>query len=532
MPTPHRFWRIAVNSNNGGTQVNLGDLELRSGTNVTLNVAGSGYGISSTDDGVHFASAINDGSAVTYWQSLNGATISNQWIGWAFSFPQSILNFGLRNSNLGSTLGYILSFAIQYSDDGIAWTAASGALTNNVVTPSILTNFSLGGNADAALSVGFSFASYGGATLKAAMPSPLMAGYGGASANLLIPSISFSAMGGANGSMQAGQFLLQATGHDATGENSADIALPGFSVRAFGGANASLSMATPVLEISGAFWGNGRASLFSPSGIVFASGFAGSVGGFAATMPSPKVVGYSGGLIAVSISGFSVAASGVAGASGRAVLTLPPFVLSASGYGTGVAHAALTMPALVPTGSARALLSLPGFTLVAVGSSVVAISYEAYATNLLHGEEPAQVTRYTNFPFTHIVRYQGDYFGVSPNGLFLLGGVTDYATPKPTPIRWDFETHVTDLDSPLKKTIVAAYFGGRLGKSETIRLVAGEKPAKTYPYTTPRGETAQNHRQKFGRGIKERYFAVGATGTGELELDNIEFDTATMTRRI
>jgi hypothetical protein len=237
-----------------------------------------------------------------------------------------------------------------------------------------------------------------------------------------------------------------------------------------------------------------------------------------------------------SIAGSYPTATAEFSATSGSVMTLTGTVPVGDLIFTGVAQAHGRIEGTVPVAQAGPYGRITGTLAAAqisfVGTAVITVTYEAYATNLLHGEEPAQVTRYTNFPFTHILRYQGDYFGVSPNGLFLLGGVTDYATPKPTPIRWDFETHVTDLDSPLKKTIVAAYFGGRLGKSETVRLVAGEKPAKTYQYTTPRGETAQNHRQKFGRGIKERYFAVGATGTGELELDNIEFDVATMTRRI
>ena len=53
-----------------------------------------------------------------------------------------------------------------------------------------------------------------------------------------------------------------------------------------------------------------------------------------------------------------------------------------------------------------------------------------------------------------------------------------------------------------------------------------------YSHTNPRGDDAQNYRQKFGKGIKDRYYAIGASGTGDLTLDNLEFDIAQLTRRI
>ena len=71
-----------------------------------------------------------------------------------------------------------------------------------------------------------------------------------------------------------------------------------------------------------------------------------------------------------------------------------------------------------------------------------------------------------------------------------------------------------------------------MGKAETITLYAGEKTTKAYKYKTTRGSTAQNHREKFGRGIKARYFAVGANGADVMELDDIEFNIHSLTRRI
>jgi hypothetical protein len=174
-------------------------------------------------------------------------------------------------------------------------------------------------------------------------------------------------------------------------------------------------------------------------------------------------------------------------------------------------------------------------SLVAIGTATVTASYEAYAVNLKHTSDkaPDEVTRYTNFPFTHIVRYQNSYFGANENGLFLLEGTTDYAAT-PTAIPWAFKTATTDFGYPEFKTIESAYIGGRLGASETLTLYAGEgKQTQAYSYTTPRGELAQNYRQKFGKGIKNhRYYALGSNGSGELVVDTIDFNVAKLSRRI
>ena len=160
-------------------------------------------------------------------------------------------------------------------------------------------------------------------------------------------------------------------------------------------------------------------------------------------------------------------------------------------------------------------------------------TYEAYAVNLNHtprpGAEPVdETTRYTNFPFDYVMRRAGNYYGVNRTGIFLLAGETDNGALIP----WGFKTALTDFKTPLKKTVVSAYLGGRLGPAATLQLQVGEASTQTHSYSTPRGADAQNYRQSFGLGNKARYYALGASGTGALELDNIEFNTHTLTRRI
>ena len=253
-----------------------------------------------------------------------------------------------------------------------------------------------------------------------------------------------------------------------------------------------------------------------------------------ATMPMARMVGYGGSLISATISGFTAHAEVTSGSTSRIAATLPLFEVSMAMTKGETITIAAEMPMLEmgPSGRIRAMMPMGQLTFI--GTAVVAVTYEAYAVNLNHKgtDSPVdEITRYTNFPFDRIVRYQNSYFGVAADGLYLLEGTTDHATPATT-IPWEFKTHLTDFENPKEKTVVSAYFGGRMGKAETITLYAGEKTTKAYKYKTTRGSTAQNHREKFGRGIKARYFAVGADGADVMELDNIEFNIHSLTRRI
>ena len=138
------------------------------------------------------------------------------------------------------------------------------------------------------------------------------------------------------------------------------------------------------------------------------------------------------------------------------------------------------------------------------------------------------MTRYTNFPFTHVVRHQNSYFGANSTGLYLLEGTTDDGAP----IAYEMQTQPDTLGHTGMKTAVSAYLSGRIDPELTAKVVAGEDNPQTYSYDSPRGATAQTHRVKFGRGVKDRYLAFGLAGEGALELDGIELEVSNLKRRI
>jgi hypothetical protein len=331
---------------------------------------------------------------------------------------------------------------------------------------------------------------------------------------------------------------VSASAHDATGERSFTYTLPAPGLRAYCGANAAWALPAPRLSARGTVAGMGHAALSAPSALLRAngtlSGMASAFLTFGADTDTYRLVGYGGAIGAVTLFGRpTVQAQGTTGAVGQGAVTLPLFELVASGSRQNVANADLLLPAPVLAHGAVAWLMAPHAHLFAIGTASVALSYEAYAVNLKHTPRPGveaidEVTRYTHYPFERIVRHQNSYYGMAADGLYLLEGTTDDGTP----ISYAVRTAITDFNKPEKKTLVSARFGGRLGPGTTVTLYAGENGEFAYPYTTPRGQLAQNHREKFGRGIKNRYFALGLNGDSTLGLDSLEFEINDLMRRI
>lgn len=369
------------------------------------------------------------------------------------------------------------------------------------------------------------------------VPVPKLTGaiYAGALLPVVVPKMT----GGLNGGALMGGVLpsLKAsiTGHDSTGERAIFFKAPKLQGQMYGGATlrGKLPKLTGALSATSTAMAQIHATLPKFTGAM--SGTAGGEGKITATLPKMTGSGRFGGILTVSLSPLTGSLSSTGGSLGRIIGKLPMF--QAVLVGTAQPHGEITavLPSMQPAAGGRIVGVLPKFMMVAIGHAVVTATYEAYALNLKHQAVPGivpvdEMTHYTNFPFDRIVRWGSDYYGMAGDGLYLLfTGTTDFGS---VPITYDVQTHMTDFGTPLKKTVVSAYFGGRLGTNATITLRVGEIATKVYTFTTPRGVDAQNYRQKFGLGTKARYFAIEAAGAGAFDSDVLEFNVAQMTRRI
>lgn len=376
---------------------------------------------------------------------------------------------------------------------------------------------------------------YPPATVDLTIPMLTLAADFGGGADLTLPMVSLIADFGAGVDYTIPMLTLDAAGHDSTGENAVDYVIPMLTLQADFGA--TLDAILPMLVLDAQATGTAllTADLTLPMITLDAAG-TGSPWSITAdiTLPMLTLGAHFGGGASVTLPMLTVDISATAGGILSAEITLPMLTADIQVTLQNYGWADITLPMIQPVGSMTFDIVLPMLTLDAVVSAIVTATYEAYAVNLKpSGENPVnEVTRYTNFPFTQVIRYKNSYYGVAADGLYLLEGTTDYASPAPAPIRFNWKTAQTDFKIALEKTVVSAYFGGVMGPNDTVTLYAGNKEMNAYKYTTPRGNDIQNHRQKFGRGIKARYFAVGVSGSGPLELDGAEFNINTLTRRI
>jgi len=423
--------------------------------------------------------------------SVNGTTLTSDFV---FSAPSTELTRAIVELGVGSTLsGFTLTDEAAAGDADIAITAPS---------PTIVARIG------------------GSASIVATSQPPQLSVFGGANIALAAPSPVFAAVV-----------------RDSTGKNACTFTAPSPTLVVWGGANIELEAPAPVLAVTATGTNWGQADLIGTVPTVSASVTVSATADILVAAPSPNLIGYGGAVISITIDGGStVVSTGITGGVGAVEITAPLFELVAAGTAQSYGSAHLLAPSPRMGATAQAYLIAPGATLVAIGSATVALTYEAYALNLNHkprGQETNdELTRFTNYPFDKIVRYQNSYFGVNSTGLYLLEGTTDYASPTATAVPYSVKTKLTDFGTEQMKTPESAVFGGRLGPEATVTVYTGETEDDVYAYTTPRGTDVQNYRQKFGKGLKARYYAFGIAGSGALTLDTVSFDIAKLKRRI
>jgi len=529
----HRYWRVRF-TNGGNTWTSVGTMSFRV-TSDGPDLATGSYATWTESDvnGAGYVGIWRDGNNATFW--FSGTNFgAEHWFKGDFG-PASGVWPDIRcltvddASTARVSTEWLTNGTLEYSDDDSSWTAQMSLTRGGVA---VQTWGMVQANITAPMGT---LSSYGGMNSAATAPMPSAVGYCGATAMVQAPEATALMYFGATANITAPMGTLQATMHDSTGENAANITAPMGTLSAFMGMAAEIE--APMATLSAAATGTNwlKASITAPMGTLSATGTVSGTSQANITAPMGTLIGYAGMVCSITLTGSPtldahVTSGGVMTASLTGPMaTLPLFELTTESF----SNANIIAPMGKMGATLQAWIIAPMGTLTAIGTAVVAATYEAYAINLNHADPTAndEVTRYTNFPFTQIVRYQGSYFGVAADGLYLLEGTTDYAAT-PTAIPWAFKTATTDFKEPKQKTVAAAYFGGRLGPASTITLYAGEGAGVAYAHSTPRGALAQNYRQVFGKGVKARYYSIGAAGTGTLELDDIEFDIHNLTRRI
>lgn len=525
----HRYWRLRVTANWGQAALTtIGGIELRP-TVGGANQAYAGNGTASATSIYSGYVAANgfDGDAATVWATdyWVGSSVSGAWLQWDFGasndreVAQIAINLSPGSAGF-SVNSFLRSCVIECSDNGSIWSTRQTITDITQLAGTYL----------------YSVPIYVPSEALVTLPRLSLDIVTGSVVRSTLPVISVSAFSGGEWGVHLPSLTAYATAHDSTGDRAADITLPSLTVAIRTGAKSAVSLPELGVQASGTGTLMAQVAANLPRLSASATGTVAAMGDADISLPSFGASSYAGALCSVTLGEVTLQASGTANGVGSAQITLPLFDATATATAQTRGGLNIVLPSLgLRSGGNGARASLPSLQLTAIGTAVIAVSYEAYAVNLGHlprvtnQEMPVdEVTHYTNFPFTHVVRYKGSYYGANSTGLYLLEGTTDSGTPIPFAVK----TCETDFDKPEHKTVESVYFAGRIGNAETVTLFAREETTHVQTFTTPRNTKPQSHRQMFARGLKSRYFALGLSGSKEFELDTIDLSVGTTKRRI
>ena len=199
--------------------------------------------------------------------------------------------------------------------------------------------------------------------------------------------------------------------------------------------------------------------------------------------------------------------------------TLQMLVTSEAGLATGYTNnAELNMVLEALAGS---------FTTFQIGNDV----YEGWVLNT----SLQAFTKYSNYKFSSIVRFNNQYYGIDSTGLYLLEGDDDAGTQ----IDASFKTGLLALDSRQLKDARALYIGYTSSGELVLKVTTtdgGEKREDWYRFkhTGDAASEMRSTRAQIGRGLRSVYwqFEICNEDGADFEIDDVTLVYNVLTRKI
>jgi len=296
-------------------------------------------------------------------------------------------------------------------------------------------------------------------------------------------------------------------------------------ISGYGGAVGSLTLGSP--QISGVVENYNSASGVLTLGVPQISGIVlqenNAIGKL--TLGSISVSGYGGAtgrltLGSPRVSGFVIQENSIIGS-----LTLGSPRISGYGGATGtLTLGSINVSGFVATGTlATGQLKLGSLRINGLIAPFATISNSiTYCVNTTN----SALTRYTNFNFKKVVRFNNKYYGVKEDGLYLLEGDDDNGTS----IDAKFQTSSFNFDSRYLKFVECAYFDQNKDVMNVNVTVENNEAYADYSYMTE----FNGKRVKFGRGLTGIYweFEFSNVNGGAFNLGATEFLVHEKTRKI
>lgn len=152
----------------------------------------------------------------------------------------------------------------------------------------------------------------------------------------------------------------------------------------------------------------------------------------------------------------------------------------------------------------------------------------AYSGWVMNSENFA-VSNYDNYDFTSFGKLNGQYYGIKPDGLYLLEGTMDDASF----ITATITTAAMDFGTSNLKAVPQAYFGFT-GDGEMVLKIKVDDDTETWYNMISTSEGIHNQRLKLSKGLQGRYFQFELVSQDNttLELDTIELYPIVLKRKL
>jgi len=142
-------------------------------------------------------------------------------------------------------------------------------------------------------------------------------------------------------------------------------------------------------------------------------------------------------------------------------------------------------------------------------------------------------SEYTNYPFNSLAEANGQYYGLSRDGLYKLDGDDDAGEPIEAVVR----TGLVDMGSHYLKMATAAYVGYTTTDQMVLKVVTtdqGQKEEWWYELRPTTADDMRDGRVPIGRGLRARYWqfeVVNADGA-DFDVDDVTLLYQVLNRRI
>ena len=323
---------------------------------------------------------------------------------------------------------------------------------------------------------------------------------------------------------------LNATGTPGAGRvlNKAELTAPSMTLEANFGGQADLTAPGMSLSIGGVFPIVGRLDKETPALSLSATGRTGVIGALQAKTPSFSLEGYFGGQLDSTIPPITLNSDATKWGVGRLDERIPRIKLDAWGhadndpdYLNGVFEG--TVPKMSMGGVARLTALTPSIWLRSTATEVIAETTVGYNVNMKHGA----VTEFDYMPFTKVVRWGNDYYGVGTGGVYRIGGEDADGTAITSEASL---SSIGDTSMELKR-MPELRLRYRSSGDITVTVVPDEGDGYSYTLQAVTGDNLSTRRAKIGRGIRSRSWEVQLTGTA-MDIDELEVLFEPLTRRL